>query len=1072
MRRTVTKIEALNSIEDYIRRNSRAHTELEIPSPAPSPKLGKGTSKPSSVDGFAEKFAARRDDATENPERSTDLTNFFTEIFAGRNLPNGRETTEHHARRQLTEDSPDSKRRPQAEAYMKLRVQEISELNIEEPGEDGDGVKYGSEDGVKGRVAPALDETANEDEIHEETFESTPETETFELEDVPEEVIKDTATGLTRSWRGHGPSWFIHSCVSGHPDQHEWRIRIAKMRTVRPSIISLQFLIRQDALRQGRTAEQQELLEHLPKGKPRRLMIGKMAALGVSRQALRGAANVMGASTDEERCRRFLAQEGPKPIWLLNFLLRPGSTLQSPQALYDLIEYCTATYDGLQSEKQATENAAYLDGPERKRALVDIYPEDVAHLVLLLAMRAMVVDARLLPKIAQLAAQFIENMSNSDRHPSEIYYDQCGLFNAALAAFRPSKQNLPSTWFRWIPSHWDAQRVLLNMSTSLPKQLLVDKLGYRSVREVLSGLDKDRNEIHNSLRHRETWPPYLEPGDGIDEASDPDANWSRSVSAATLQQEAGYHLDQKDEVLDILQGRAPDTRPTIQQRIIKPPHSDAGPWEASIRATRNIREAWDRFRSPPEEGMRPGPHEYGAMLTKLLTPPAYSDSMELPGDRARNFPIKEDPNLTNFEKSRRRIPSAKGLRRRMLRQGIKPTGAPLNILVSSTHRSRRRVKNVLKMSGIPQEGYLPLLASQTAEHKGIQKVPLSLFVAFIEHICSLKPLRAQLLLSGMRLCDARFAHDEEARPWAQHCWGMLLKASARRPADSRPLPQSLVPQINTYHYIMDAIEGGAGLKLPVVMQFASCAQKAARRILRAHSDDIEREEASARSPFRGLYGREDRRASFELRTTGVDTAHVPLLRSVFHMSSRLSDMVKYLIDREKKVYTVLGGLWSESVDGMRARGDPVRAVQAQTLMWTWAFLGEYEEMARYVEWLVEQWDSSAILEELRMHRYTPAFADFTTTLCIFRRYAELMLPEQRVEELRRKIEDAQVVWQWPTADTIEEKMTQAKIHYSRLLHVQQWTRYWQAKERKEDMNTILRPKKWSEYGIVRHPWFG
>lgn len=1029
---------------------------------------GKGGSTTSTGDQFADKFAARRDDDQKRQESRKSLSGVFADIFSGRNLEKGRETAQEFERRRWTGERSNKESEHQDKSRMKQRIRDISHPRLEQSNKEQQEISTADleiprpEEEVRMQGEPAHEDTLGEDSSKD----------AFEIPAI-EEVTKDMATGLTRSWRGHGPSWFIHSCVSGHPDQHAWRMEVAKMRTVRPSIIALQLLIRRDAIRLGKTAQQRSLLQQLPHGKPRRQMIEKMAAIGMTRDALNSAAHVMEATSDEERCRRLLAQPGPKPIWLLNFLLRPGSTLQSPQALSDLIAYCTHTYDGLQSRDLSFEIAAYLNDPKRKSALVDIYPEDVAHLVLLLAMRAMVVDARLLPRIAQLAAQYIENMGNSEseKHPGEIFYDQCGLFNAALAAFRPSKQRLPSTWYRWIPSHWDAQRVLLNMSTSLSRPLLVDKLGYRSVREVLSGLDKDQKEVHNSLRHRETWPPYLEPGDGIDEASDPDANWSRSVSAATLQQESGFHLDQQDKVLDILQGRSPDTRPTIQQRIINAPHGDVQPWEASIRATRNVQEAWDRFRNPPEPGMEPGPYEYGAMLTKLLTPHARFDSTELPGDSARNYPGKEDPNLTEFEKSRMRAPTASRLRRQMQRKNIKPSEATLNMLISSNRRSRRRVKSILNLSGLGKDRYVPLLAGHTSGYKGLQSVPLSLFVAFIKHISLLKPVSAQLLLRGMRMCEARFAHDEEGRPWAQHCWGMLLKACARRPADPRSLPKSLVPQINTYHYVADAIEGGGYLKLPQVMEFASCAQKAARRILAVYFEDIELEDFSAISTLRALYGHDDRRISFEERMAVVDPEHVAMLRSVHHMSTRLNEMIQSLVEREQKVHSVLAGLWTESLDGVRARGDAVRAPQAQTLVWTWAFLGEYEEMARYLEWLVEQWDSSVICEEMQMYRYLPVPFDFTITLCIFRRYAEPMLPEERVEELRRKIEEAQVVWEWPTAATIDVNLREDRIHYTRLLHVQQWTRYWQAKERGEDMSTIMRPKRWSEYGTVRRAWF-
>ena len=886
----------------------------------------------------------------------------------------------------------------------------------------------------------------------------------------PQTVQKIMRTEMTRSWEGHGPSWYIHCCVAGHPNQHEWRQQIAKMRTVRPSIITLQLLMRREALKLAKTDTRRSILDLLPRGNQRVQLIRKMNALGITRQALRSAGDVLGQSSDDERCGLFLAQEGPKPIWLLNFLLRPASTIQDPQKLGDLIAYCTATYCGPE-QPELSDTAVYLN-KRRRRALLEIYPEDVAHLVLLLAMRAMVVDARLLPKIAELASRYIQSMDKAeDKHPGEIFYDQCGLFNAALAAFRPSRQRLPPTFYRWVPAYWEAQKILLDMSTNLPRQLLVDKLGYRAVREVLSSLDKNQKDIHNSLRHRQSWPPYLEPSDGIDEASEPDANWSRSVSAGTLQQESGFHLDQQDEVLDILQGRGPDMKPTIQQRVIQAPHPEARPWEASIRATRNIQEAWDIFRNPPAPGMKPGPHEYGAMLTKLLTPRARVDGTELPGDSALNYPGKEDPNLTEFEKNRMKAPTAAQLQRQMLRNKIRPTGAMLNMLVSSNKRSRRRLKTVLRLSGFGTDRYLPLLAGQTSGYKGLQQVPLSLFVAFIQHISSLRPVSPQMLVRAMHMTEARFSHDDEGLPWAQYCWGNLLKACGRRPADGRDLTASLVPQINTYHYIVSAMEKAGYLRQPQVLTFATCAQKAARRILSVFHMSVEDENTWESSPLRGLYGHEDHRNSLETRMDGVASEHIPMLRSVHHMGERLKDMVAELIEREHEVRKALDGHWTDSLDGMKGRGDPVQGGAAQALTWTWAFLGEYEEMARYIEWLVAQWDSSTIRDELLQHTYVPAHANFTKMLCIFRRYAEPMLPTERVDALRRRMEDAELAWEWPGADTIDAELGYSKLHYTRLLHAQQWTRYWQAKQRNEEMSNIMRPKRWEEYGTVRRPWY-
>lgn len=865
----------------------------------------------------------------------------------------------------------------------------------------------------------------------------------------------ERSTGMTMRFADRGPNLLIHRSTAKITTRHAWRKKVASMRSLRLPVVVMQILIRRQILKTG---EDRDLLDLLPKGEQRRTLIDLVASTGYSRQDIDNMMYVIEGKSDQERCERFLQVKGYKPIWLLHFIIRPDAKVSSVSVLVDILSYCEEFYDG--RRKWEKQDMWYWTGTRRsKMKMLSMAPKIFRHTIKYLAMQCMVVDGRLLIKVAELAAQYIKNMGKWDHHPDRIYYYQCELFNHTLEVLTPSLKPLPPTWYRPLPCYWQAQKILLSMSASLDRQLQVNKAGFTAVREVLAGLDKNQTEIHNSDRHAPNWPPYLEIRDGIDEMVDPEDNWSRSVSAGALQQEAGFDLDKRDQSLDILQGKAPDGTPTVQQRIIRKIHRDTGPWESTIMATRNAEEAWARFSDPPEPGLRPGVYEYRAMFTKLCLRDVDPAMGLRPGDRAFNFEVKQDPNLSEFAKSRMQPPSVEELYAQMRRAGIRPSGGCLDVLVANA-KSLERAHQYLRDS---TEIAWPLMMSRFRGEnaKALMQTRKPLVAAYIKVISHIESKPGRELLRAIRLCEKRFEHDQSGHAWPSYVWGIILKAFSAKSRSMRRFGKDLTEQLRAYHLVVEKIEDTSPIRLPALVQFGKCLRKAAARALAEHLHDLTLYSRAADSPLRFMYDMEARQPLAKpMHGSGVQKSW---LRFFGLGTKRMKNMIQGVIDREAVINNVFSANRMVTLERMSTRGDPVRATDAYEVMETWAFLGEFEEMASLLEWLVKQWDNTDLLEELQEYEEIPGRADFHDTLCLFRKYAEPMLSEERVEDLRQSISKAQVVWTWPDDEMVAAFYdAQHEAPYLHLEHVLEWTRYRQALDRGEDPATLRRPPKWRD----------
>ncbi|KAM4057888.1 prefoldin subunit 3 [Hirsutella rhossiliensis] len=588
----------------------------------------------------------------------------------------------------------------------------------------------------------------------------------------------------------------------------------------------------------------------------------------------------------------------------------------------------------------------------------------------------------------------------------KLYLIQCEVFNNALSMLQPRQgahpmqRRCPNAYF------WEAQRTLLAASAGLEKPLQVSRKAFRAIRGVLAGQAKNQTEMHSATRYAATWPPYLRPADGMDETADPEDSWSRAVNAGILMQEAGFAKEERDDALDVLQGMTTDGTPTIHQRITIVNQRHVGTWEASIRATRNAQEAWERFQDPPHPGWKPGPAQYSAMFEKLTLREADGNSHLLPGDKALSFPTLRDANLAEFERVRLRPPSVTQLYRQMRLNGIRPKGSCLQILVANAE-SLDTAHGYLRDSA-EKETIVDSLTADDPKPEQLRAVPMNLFEAYIQ-VCSRvdgrrgdRPLRRGMHLASLRL-------DAASSRWAPVIWGPLLKALSQH---RRAIKVSRSEQLRLFLRIMDRIDEISGMTLPTFIQFAKCIRKVIRRELPELLIDLETAEGAKKNHLGHFY-------TLSTADQGTDDAlgkaPYSLLRAA---AERIKDMFNGLVAQERHNQGLLEVHQVAPLDRMACRTDPVSSEHAYDYMVSLAFLGEFDEMARTLRWLMEEWEQPDVVDAIQELDEPPHHANFFETLCAFRLLAEPMLGDAVVKSLRQGLEASAAGWAWPDEEAV------------------------------------------------------
>ncbi|KAF7596447.1 hypothetical protein BBP40_001754 [Aspergillus hancockii] len=248
-----------------------------------------------------------------------------------------------------------------------------------------------------------------------------------------------------------------------------------------------------------------------------------------------------------------------------------------------------------------------------------------------------------------------------------------------------------------------AQFELLKAMARNRPVLPVTRRGYQGIIAVQLAHKKTLAERQFAELKAPSWPPWKEDKLGIDSQRGIEGMNSRSMRVMSQMKEAGYAHTRWEEVSAILAGWDTDKSPTIQTRTLaRQPWLLRGSvgnadhhttWEARIRATRTVREAWACFLSYRDQGLPPRGSIYTAMAEKLIYRRNAIEtnfdqtSHALPGDALETFP--EPSSARDLIYVHTEPPTLDELLSQMLSEGIRPHGRFLSLLLrhASTFRS-------------------------------------------------------------------------------------------------------------------------------------------------------------------------------------------------------------------------------------------------------------------------------------------------------------------------------------------------------------------------------------------------
>ncbi|OBS22095.1 hypothetical protein FPOA_08432 [Fusarium poae] len=842
---------------------------------------------------------------------------------------------------------------------------------------------------------------------------------------------------MQKGWVDQSPATLLRRYLATDDPEPGLQKGIAVIRSMRLPVILMQMHIRRQVA--ADPVGMKEIAEALPSEEQWQRLMGILDYNGHTQECLSQYVDILFAKTDEERCHLFMADSNAKPVFIFGYLLRLGSGISQVSTLDNMLEYFKTRLRTTAEKKRATSMRSYIEGRARNQ-MQKFSTQEVMENMERLAFHCRRIEPRRLVALAEIIADFIVDLGanshgsselfTTDEIPAEAYHAQCKFFNAALSAIASrmgsgaEHKEIPYTYI------WAAQRVLLALSDSLAQPLAVDRSGFQAIRAVLAGMPKNRDEMHAASRHSKSWPPYLTPTDGIDEAMDVEESWSRVVRAGMMMQEAGFPKQEVDDVIDILYGLAPDGSPTIQQRMQINSDRKMSAWAASIRATRNSHEAWQRFRNPPEPGMKPGVLEYAAMFQRLYAREADPQRGTLPGDNHLNHPMDEETNLTELEKLRLQPPTPGELYGMMREEGIRPDEQCLRILVSNAE-SVAEAHRYLEDGSTGRKNYAELTTAFPST-KSLKRTPLPLFSAYMECLSQIPNLGGRNLLRAVRLAERRLSGKNAN--WSSFVWAPILKHLGQHHGRLR---LTLEAQLRLLLYVMDHIDTEKSMNLAIVDQLG----KTLRKILRREVETL-----AATLPM----GNADKNSfahHYEIQATeaGKNSKYARNAQELTSLSmfqiigERMRGLFYSVVVKERQRSRPEDSLHVSHVDMIRARRDPVMPFVAHNLMLALAFAGQIRAISDLMKWLIQEWSSPALQEEIQNMGELPQDLDMIETLCAFRAFAEPLVRPRKVEQVMRGVTE-NGVWEWPDDSVVEKYIESHGNGVKELRDVVKWAR--------------------------------
>ncbi|KAF9767030.1 hypothetical protein IL306_000473 [Fusarium sp. DS 682] len=831
---------------------------------------------------------------------------------------------------------------------------------------------------------------------------------------------------MLKGWVEQSPAVLLRKYLALQPPSRETLLEIAAIRTMRLPVVLIQMHLRLQV--EADPENNQDLAQALPDESQWEALMKTLEYSGNTEERLNSYMKILFAKTDEDRCRLFLADMSPKPVFMLNYLLRLGSSINEVSTLDRFLDY-------VQERLRATAEKAgktIWDRGRASRKMERFTTEDFMVIMERLSFHCRRIEPRRLIVLADMMAEFIFRYKTGSTE--ETYWMRCRFFNAGLVAIArnsgsgPQHLSIPHAYV------WEAQRTLLRMSGSLPETLLVDRGGFRAIQAVLSGMPKNKDEIHTATRYSKSWPPYLQPADGIDEAMEEEESWSRVVRAGMMMQEAGFPQEEADSALSILLGLAPNGTPTIQQQVKVNPGQDLSIWAASITATRNAHEAWKQFKQPPKAGMTPGSAEYAAMFRRSFARDADPDQGKLPGDNSLSYPTNEDMNLTELEKLRQRPPNPQELHAMMRRDGVLPDKHILHILVANA-QSLEEAHRYLQDGSIEQQSYANLFVPEPTAAM-LKTIPLPLFSAYVDQLSKTANPRARNLLRAIQLAELRL--DRRNQNWVPHVWAPIMKNLGQH---HYGMKLTLQAQLRLIIHLVDRIDAMQGMTLFLFNRFVKTLRNILRRELVTLANAVKANNTNLNS-LAALYCRNSEEDSAEAETTTEAGSNSALF--LFRvLISRMKGSYRALVVQEQERQRPEAEETTDLsfIDIMRGRRDPVLAPYAHDLMLALAFAGEFKEMARFMRWLIREWSPLLQSQDEWMNTEEwPHDVDMLETLCVYRAYGEPMITDEEREQVQIDRNELGI-WEWPGDNLVRGWIQSSKIQgHEELSQVLSWAR--------------------------------
>ncbi|KAL2835615.1 hypothetical protein BJY01DRAFT_68720 [Aspergillus pseudoustus] len=316
-----------------------------------------------------------------------------------------------------------------------------------------------------------------------------------------------------------------------------------------------------------------------------------------------------------------------------------------------------------------------------------------------------------------------------------------------------------------------AQFELLKAMAEKTPALPVTRRGYQGLTAVQLAHKKTTAERESAELKTPSWPPWKEERSGMDTTKGIEGMKSRGIRVISQMREAGYSPSLWEKATSISAGWDTDNSPTIQTRIlVRRPEALRGHagnenhyaiWEARIRSTRTVREAWACFMACENRGLPPHSAVYTAMGEKLVfhrkihKQPGQT-SNALPGDGLEVFP--EPDSARDWIYTPSEPPTLSVFLQKMLSHGIRPSG---RFLASLLHYAPSFAVGLdcLNCSDLSNQQLKALFSLRTPENdaqyqKVLDELPEYLVSAFIRFLCRFSVVSEKSLKMEIAIAEA------------------------------------------------------------------------------------------------------------------------------------------------------------------------------------------------------------------------------------------------------------------------------------------------------------------------------